>query len=84
MTRQTQAAPWLVSAGRGISVVAGLIASECTARVHAGDNINPGSITIQDSVDATRNAKNFTRFGQSQHIGSQVSAAADIPAARPV
>lgn len=52
--------------------------------MHAGDNINLGAITIQDSVAATRNAKNFTRFGQSQHIGSQVSAAADVPAARPV
>ena len=52
--------------------------------VHAGGNINLGAITIQDSVDATRDAKKFTRFGQSQYIGSQVSAAADISAARPV
>ena len=65
----------LASAGRGISVAAGIVASEGTARLQADGSINLGTLTTQDSVDAIRDTRNFTRFGQSQDIGSQISAA---------
>lgn len=68
----------LASAGRDISVAASIIASEGTARLQAGGSIKLDAITIQDSADATRDAKIFTRFDQSQYISSHINAAGKL------
>lgn len=64
----------LASAGRDANIVAGVIQSQGSAQLQAGNNINLNTITKSDSVDATHDERNYTRFSQSQDVGSQLSA----------
>lgn len=68
----------LASAGRDANIVAGVIQSQGSAQLQAGNNINLNTVTKSDSVDATRDERNYTRFSQSQDVGSQLSATGNL------
>ena len=68
----------VASAGRDLNLVAGVIHSQGSAQLQAGNNINLGTVTTTDSVNATRDERNFTRFSQTQDIGSQISATGNV------
>ncbi len=68
----------LASAGRDVNLVAGVIQSQGSAQLQAGNNINLNTVTKSDSVDATHDERNYTRFSQSQDVGSQLSATGNL------
>jgi filamentous hemagglutinin len=68
----------LASAGRDMNLVAGIIQSQGSAQLQAGNNLNLSTVTQTDSVDATRDERNYTRWSQTQDIGSQVSATGNV------
>ncbi|SFU80309.1 filamentous hemagglutinin [Polaromonas sp. YR568] len=68
----------LASAGRDMNLVAGVIQSQGSAQLQAGNNLNLTTVTQTDSVDATRDERNYTRWSQTQDIGSQISATGNV------
>lgn len=68
----------VASAGLDANIVAGVIQSQGSAQLQAGNNINLNTATKTDSVDATRDERNYTRFSQTQDVGSQVSATGNV------
>ncbi|APW38798.1 hypothetical protein RD110_17600 [Rhodoferax koreense] len=64
----------VAAAGRDLNLLGAAIGSAGTATLQAGRNLNLQALTQAESVDATRNASNYTRFAQSQSPGSTVQA----------
>lgn len=70
----------IASAGRDVNLEASVVQSQGSAALQAGGSIQLGTINQLDSVDATRDSRNYTRFTQSRDIGSTVSASLTLAA----
>ncbi|RYH62905.1 MAG: hypothetical protein EON54_08890, partial [Alcaligenaceae bacterium] len=65
----------IASAGSDVNLVGAILSNtgaNSYTEVHAGRDINLGTVTTSSTQDTTWNAKNYRRSAESQEIGSQI------------
>ena len=68
----------VAAAGRDINLTGAILSSAGTATLQATNNLNLQAVTQAESINATRDADNYTRFAQSQAVGTTVQAQGDL------
>lgn len=68
----------IASAGGNVDLSAALIQSAGTVNLQAVGDISLGTVNTATSMDATRNARNFTRIEQTGEVGTQIQAGGDV------
>ncbi|MDR7378434.1 filamentous hemagglutinin [Rhodoferax ferrireducens] len=68
----------VAAAGRDMNLLGAAIGSAGTVTLQAGNNLNLLAVTQAESVNTARDANNYTRFSQSQSVGTTVQASSAV------